>query len=196
MSFCALFGLKLSFLLQASCLTVSGSASRLQRKHHRLPSTGKRSFPGETWNMPPAARTEPSGPVCSSSGAGRPGQLFFSYGANFSPSGHLGTSTREDFLSQLALKLVNLLPRHPGCSDYKGAPLYLASAPPTVLLLGEDKPQENPHLQGGEMSPASQSVPTTQLMTMRPRGVWWGVAVGGEGVGPLTMAQASYSCCV
>lgn len=33
LSFCALFGLKLWFLLQASCLTVSGSASRLQRKY-------------------------------------------------------------------------------------------------------------------------------------------------------------------
>lgn len=108
------------------------------------PATGKRSFPGETWSMPPAAREGALKAHPQQSG------LFFSYGANFSPSGHLGTSPRDVFLSQLALKLVNLLPQIIRVHHYTWP----------VLLLREDKPQENPYLQGGEMSPARQSVPT------------------------------------
>lgn len=79
------------------------------------PATGKHSFPGEARNMPPAARE--GGPKAHPQQQPRCGeawpQLFFSCGANFSPSGHLGTSPREVFLSQPALKLVNLLPQQP-----------------------------------------------------------------------------------
>lgn len=72
---CALFGLKLAFLLQDSRLTVPGSASRLQGKYTPQapqPLAGAVSLerPGTCLLM---LGTQPSMPTCSSSDAGRPG---------------------------------------------------------------------------------------------------------------------------
>lgn len=74
------------------------------------PATGRRSIPGETWNMPPAAWEEALNACLQLRCREAWPQLFFSYAANFSPSGQLGTSPREVFLSHAALKLAILLP--------------------------------------------------------------------------------------
>lgn len=74
------------------------------------PATGRRSIPGETWNMPPAAWEEALRAHLQLRRREAWPQLFFSYGANFSPSGQLGTNPREVFLSQAALKLDILSP--------------------------------------------------------------------------------------
>lgn len=77
---CALFGLKLAFLLQASCLTVPGSASKLQGKYTPQapqPLAGAVSLerPGTCL---PRLGTQPSTHTCSSSDAGglAPALLF------------------------------------------------------------------------------------------------------------------------
>lgn len=100
---------QLVFLLQASCLIVPGSASRIQRKYHRLPSHWQAQYPWR--DLEHASCCLGGSPQCCLQLRCREAwpQLFF-YGANFSPSGQLGTSPREVFLSQAALKLAILLP--------------------------------------------------------------------------------------
>lgn len=80
------------------------------RMHHRLPSHWQALYPWR--DLEHTSCCVGGSPQCCLQLRCREAwpQLFFSYGANFSLSGQLGTSPREVFLSQAALKLAILLP--------------------------------------------------------------------------------------
>lgn len=161
-----------------------------------FPATGRRSFPGETWNVPPDAWDTALNAHLQQLRRGEAWpQLFVSYGANFSTSVHSGTSPREVFFSQLPL-------------HWQFSCLHILSAgvisahhyPGQCSSYGRTNPRkQHPHL----MSPDSTILSSlTWLTTKRLKGSGsgatsaWTVTGSTQCPGCLALARVLYSCCV